>query len=141
MVGTTAVRRHTVASAGSSARVMTHAGTLAAAAVVTAALLSGSAIASIGRPLHAVLWELCALEHRARFWERTCWLALVLGVALAGSVALPVAVRSRELTDALAFLARCEVAGALIGIAVIGTVVLRESQRFARQGPPSCRDD
>jgi hypothetical protein len=117
---------------------MNHLPTLVATTGTAAALLSGCAIGAIRRPLHAVLWELCVLEHRARFWERTCWLALVLGIALAGSLALPLAAQSTLLTAALSLVLRGETGGAVIGVVVIGLVVLKEARRFRLQGPPPC---
>jgi predicted membrane-bound spermidine synthase len=93
-------------------------------------------IAALRRPLHLVLWELCVLEHRARFWMRACLIELVVGVAFAATLASGLAASKTVVT--VSGIVQGTLFGAILGLVVIMLVVAREARRFDRLGPPSC---
>jgi hypothetical protein len=100
----------------------------------------GGGVALTLRPsLRAVLWELCLLEHRARFWLRACAVELIVGVAISATIgASTTANPSTDVIDAVAGVVRWQLAGAVAGLAVIAFVVACESRRSAILGPPQC---
>jgi hypothetical protein len=100
------------------------------------ALVGGGVVITMHAALRAVLWELCLAEHRARFWERTCLVALVAGTALAVTLG---ASRAAPVSPVfgVALMLRWALAGALGGVVVIAAVVLREARRFDHVAPPS----
>ena len=116
---------------------MTPLATFGAAALGTAAV-AGGVILALRRSLHAVLVELCVLEHRARFWQRACSVELAAGVALAATVGASTTTSAHGALAAAAAVARWELAGATAGLVVIAAVVAREGARGARYGPPRC---
>lgn len=103
---------------------------------MASALVAAGVIAALRRPLHLVLWELCVLEHRARFWMRACLIELVVGTAFAATVAN--ALRSSDIVITVSRSVQAAVFGAIVGLIVILLVVAREARRFDRLGPPAC---
>jgi len=114
---------------------MNHLVAMAATLVGTAVVVTG-VVAALRRPLHLVLWELCVLEHRARFWMRACLIELVVGVALAATLANGLAAPDTMVTVSRTF--QGTMLGAIVGLVVIMLVVAHEARRFDRLGPPSC---
>lgn len=114
---------------------MNHLVAIAATVVGTVMVVAG-VIAAVRRPLHLVLWELCVLEHRARFWMRACLIELVVGVAFAATLANSLAVSDATVTVSRIF--QGTMFGAIVGLIVIMLVVAHEARRFDRLGPPSC---
>lgn len=106
------------------------------ATVAGTAVVVASVIAALQRPLHLVLWGLCVLEHRARFWMRACVIELAVGVAFAATLANSLAASDRVVT--VSRIVQGTLFGAIVGLVVIMLVVAREARRFDRLGPPSC---
>ena len=110
--------------------------TAVAVTVLSAAAVAAGTTRALLRPLHLVLWELCVLEHRARFWMRACIIELTVGIAFAATLAS--ALPSSDTVIAVSRIVQATVSGAIVGLIVIMLVVAREARRFDRLGPPAC---
>ena len=110
--------------------------TAVAVTVVSAAAVAAGVMFALLRPLHLVLWELCVLEHRARFWMRACMIELGVGIGFAATLAsvLP----SSDTVIAESRIVQVTLFGAIVGLIAIMLVVAREARRFDRLGPPAC---
>ncbi|MBV8195489.1 MAG: hypothetical protein JOY80_08165 [Candidatus Dormibacteraeota bacterium] len=102
----------------------------AVAALVGSPLIAGGTALALRRRLHAVLWELCVFEHRARFWVRACIAELVIGVGVAASIGASTSLDSVNAVAAIATVLRWQLAGAITGLLVIAVIVLQQSRRF-----------
>lgn len=105
-------------------------------AVLGTAIVSGCAVAALLPSLHALLWELCVREHRARFWERACLLAFAIGVTLAATIGASTAQPSRGIAEAVGGVLRWELAGGCAGVLVIAGAVLMMVRRFGSADLP-----
>lgn len=110
--------------------------TAIAVTLLSAAAVAAGVMCALLRPLHLVLWELCLLEHRARFWMRACMIELAAGIGLAATLAsvLP----SAHTVLAVSRIVQSTLLGAIVGEIAIILVVAREARRFDRLGPPAC---
>lgn len=104
--------------------------------VLSAAAVAAGVMRALRRPLHLVLWELCVLEHRARFWMRACMIELAVGIGFAATLAsvLP----SSDTVIAVSRIVEATLFGGIVGLIAIMLVVAREARRFDRLGPPAC---
>lgn len=114
---------------------MTHV-TAVAVTVLSAAAVATGVTRALRRPLHRVLWELCVLEHRARFWMRVCMVELAVGIGFAATLAS--ALPSSVTVIAVSRIVQVTLFGAVVGLIAIMLIVAREARRFDRLGPPSC---
>jgi len=99
-----------------------------AAALAGTAVIGGGTLLAVRRALHAVLWELCVLEYRAQFWVRACIFELIAGVAFAATIGATLSRDAGSAVLAITAVIRWEIAGAVVGITVLGLVVWRESR-------------
>ena len=109
--------------------------TAIAVTVLSAAAVTAGVTRALRRPLHLVLWELCVLEHRARFWMRACMIELAVGIGFAATLAsvLP----SADTLIAASRVVQATMLGAIVGLIAIMLVVAREARRFDRLGAPA----
>ena len=110
--------------------------TAVAVTVLSAAAVAAGVMCALLRPLHLVLWELCVLEHRARFWMRACMIELAVGIGLAATLAS--AMPSPHAVIAVSRIVQATLFGAIVGVFAIMLVVAREARRFDGPGPPAC---
>jgi hypothetical protein len=106
-------------------------------AMIGTLAVGGGVMLVLRVPLHAVLRELCVLEHRARFWERVCTIELLAGVGLAATMgaAGPV-LHADEVVEPIAGVIRWELVGGIVGLLAIAAVVAREAALARRARPP-----